>query len=62
MSLDGMPKSYLIKQCRNKLNSACAIKPTPGEEPGAHISFKESLVNQLQQLVSILVVFCILFM
>ena len=62
MSLDGMPKSYLIKQCRKMLNSTCAIKPTPGEEPGAQISFKESLVNQLQQLVSILVVLCILFM
>ena len=65
MSVDGMPKSYLIKQCRNKLNSTCAVKPTPGKEPGAQISFKESLVNQLQQLVSILVSEChkcILFM
>ena len=48
----GMPRSYLIKQCRDKLNSTCAVKPTPGPEPGAQISFKDSLVNKLKQLVS----------
>lgn len=35
MAIDGMPKSYLIKQCRDKLNSTCLVKPTPGAEPGA---------------------------
>ena len=47
MIVDGMPRSYLIKQCRNKLNSICAVKPTPGPEPGAQLSFKDSLVNKL---------------
>ena len=54
MSVDGLPKSYLIKQCRDKLNGSCAVKPTPGAEPGAQISFKDSLVNKLQLLVSML--------
>ncbi len=52
MIIDGMPRSYLIKQCRNKLNSICAVKPTPGPEPGAQLSFKDSLVNKLQLMVS----------
>ena len=36
------------KQCRNKLDSVCAVKPNPGLEPGAQLSFKDSLVNKLQ--------------
>lgn len=52
MVVDGMPRSYLIKQCRNKLNSICAVKPTAGAEPGAQLSFKDSLVNKLRLMVS----------
>lgn len=59
MILDGMPKSYLIKQCRDKLNSMCTIKPTPGKEAGAQISFRDALVNNLQKMVSKLFYFCI---
>lgn len=51
---DSMPKSYLIKQCRDKLNQQCIIKPTPGPEPGAQISFKTALINNLKLLVSII--------
>lgn len=53
MVVNGMPKSYLIKQCRDKLNSKCYVKPTPGKEPGAQISFKTALVNKLKLLLSI---------
>ena len=59
MILDGMPKSYLIKQCRDKLNSMCIIKPTPGKEAGAQISFRDALVDNLQKMVSKLLYFCI---
>lgn len=52
MVVDGMPKSYFVKQCRDKLNSTCKIKPTPGSAPGAQLSFKESLANKLRLLVS----------
>ncbi|XP_028408194.1 uncharacterized protein LOC114530773 [Dendronephthya gigantea] len=51
MVVEGMPRSYLIKQCRNKLNSICAVKPTPGAAPGAQISFKDSLVDKLRLMV-----------
>ena len=60
MIVDRMPRSYLIKQCRNKLNSICAVKPTPGPEPGAQLSFKDSLVNKLQLMVSINLLICII--
>ncbi|KAL9977978.1 hypothetical protein ACROYT_G015447 [Oculina patagonica] len=52
MVFDGMPKSYLIKQCRDKLNSTCSVKPIPGGQCGAQVSFKESLINKLKQLIS----------
>ena len=53
MEVNGMPKSYLIKQCRDKLNSTCSIRSTPGDAPGAQVSFKEALINKLNILVSI---------
>ena len=53
MLINGMPRSYLIKQCRDNLNSSCTVKPTSGPEPGAQISFKESLISKLNSLVSI---------
>ena len=61
MAVNGMPKSYLTKQCQDKLNSTCLVKPTPGAEPGAQVSFKESLINKLRLLVStwcVCVYFC----
>ena len=53
MEVNGMPKSYLIRQCRNKLNSACSIRSTLGDAPGAQVSFKEALINKLNILASI---------
>ena len=38
MVIDGMPRSYLIKQCRDKLNSTCSVKPIPGGQAGAQVS------------------------
>lgn len=46
MVVDGMPKSYLIKQCRMDLNSGCIIKSTPGKAPGTQYSFKELLIHK----------------
>ena len=53
MVVNGTPKSYLIRQSRNKLNSACCIMSNPGDAPGAQVSFKESLINKLNILASI---------
>ena len=52
MLINGMPRSYLIKQCRDNLNSSCTVKPTSGPEPGAQIFFKESLTSKLNSLVT----------
>ena len=37
---EGLPKSYLIKQCREELNKACHLRKTPGEHPGVEQSFR----------------------
>ncbi|KAJ7382866.1 hypothetical protein OS493_032235 [Desmophyllum pertusum] len=50
MQINGMPRPYLIKECRDKLNSSCAVKPTRGPEPGAQISFREFLIRKLKLL------------
>lgn len=45
---DGFPKSYLIKQKRNELNKLCHIERTPGEHPGAQMSFSETLQDYIK--------------
>ena len=47
MDMNGLPRSYLIKQCRKDLNSIHSIARTPGTWPGAQLSFKEELNSQL---------------
>jgi uncharacterized coiled-coil protein SlyX len=48
---DGLPRSYLIKQCRMDLNSIHSVSRTPGSWPGAQLSFKVELHNHLSKLV-----------
>ena len=43
---DKMITSYLIKQCRDQLNSMCTISTTPGEASGAQMSVRHT-INQL---------------
>ena len=45
MTVEGLPKSYLFKQCRNELNESCIIKSTPGKAPGAQHSFSKLLAK-----------------
>ncbi len=52
--IDGLPRSYLIKQCRSSLNSICHISRTPGKNPGAQMSFKEELQSQIRMKVYLL--------
>lgn len=40
---EGIPCSYLIKQCRQDLNQLWSISRTPGEWLGAQLSFKKEL-------------------
>ena len=51
MTVEGLPKSYLFKQCRNALNESCYIKSTPGKAPGAQHSFSKLLADQIQNMV-----------
>lgn len=51
MVVDGMPKSYLVKQCRMDLNSVCIIRSTSGKAPGASYLFKELLIQQIKHMV-----------
>lgn len=43
MIVDGLPKSYLVKQQRDELNDICHISPTPGNAEGAQMSFTDLL-------------------
>jgi hypothetical protein len=49
MLVDGLPKSYLVKQRRDQLNKMCHITTTPGEEHGAQLRFKELLKNRIKE-------------
>ncbi|CAB3995784.1 Hypothetical predicted protein [Paramuricea clavata] len=49
MLVDGLPRSYLIKQCRNAQNSISHITRTPGKHPGAQMSFKGELREQIRK-------------
>ena len=44
---NGVPRSYLIKQCKNNLNKLCHVTSTPGPFEGALISFKSLLSQQI---------------
>ena len=37
-----LPRSYLVKQCKNDLNSLCRITRTPGKEEGAQLDFEHN--------------------
>lgn len=51
MVFEDLPRSYLVKECRHKIDSGCVISPIPGSCPGAQVSFKEKLANKLKTLV-----------
>ena len=46
---EGLPRNYLIKQCRQDLNKLCSITRTPGKWPGAQLSFCTELKHQLSK-------------
>lgn len=51
---NGLPRSYMVKQCRADINSSFVITRTPGDLVGAQMSFKEELKRKLKEKVSIL--------
>lgn len=47
-----MPRSYLIKQCKESLNDLCHIERTPGSVEGAQLNFKQELCSTIRKHVS----------
>ena len=43
-----LPRSYMIKQCRNDINGLFVIRRTPGELIGAQMSFKDELQRKIK--------------
>lgn len=46
---DELPKSYLIKQCKDELNKLCHITRTPGSAQGAQLDFLTELESVVQK-------------
>ena len=44
MTVDGLPRSYLVKQCRQDLNSMCHLEGLKGQFPGAKVSSVKNLL------------------
>lgn len=57
MTLNDVPRSYFIKQCRSDLNQIFHIARTPGKHAGAQMSFKEELRAQIIKMVHFLFIF-----
>ena len=58
MVCDGLPRSYLVKQCKNHLNELSHLTVTPGKSQGVQTSFKELLKEQIIDLVSYITFIC----
>ena len=48
-----LPKSYLIKQCKDDLNKHVYIERTPGVATGAALNFEDELRHVIETLVSV---------
>ena len=53
MITDCLPKSYLVKQRRGKLNDISNVIPTPGKADGTRISFTYMLKTCIQEFVKL---------
>lgn len=45
MVSEGLPRSYLIQQCRTELNKVCHIDCVPGRQPGAKVHAIKHVIN-----------------
>ena len=44
-----LPRSYLIKQCKENLNLLCHISRTPGEADSAQLNFEEESKSRIER-------------
>jgi hypothetical protein len=51
--IDGLPKSYLVKQRRGQLNNISNVVPTPGKADGAQISFTDMLKSHVEEFIKL---------
>ena len=49
----GLPRSYLVKQCRSDINKSFTITRTPGDLIGAQMSFKLELKRKIREKVGV---------
>lgn len=47
--MDGLPKSYLVKQRRDQLNNICHVTSTPGTVEGAQMSLNDLLRERIRE-------------
>ena len=50
--IDGLPRSYLIKQCKEELNKLCHITGVPGPAQGAQVDFITELKSVIENQVN----------
>lgn len=55
MVTNGLPKSYLIQQCKSNLNKLCHIYPLPGKLTGSKIHsvrdvMKEHILHYIKEI------------
>lgn len=48
-----LPRSYLIKQCKESLNALTHVERTPGTAEGAQLNFYDTLCREIQKHVSL---------
>lgn len=53
MTVEGLPKSYLVKQRRKQLNDISHVVPIPGISDGAHIAFTDMLQSRIREFVKV---------
>ena len=46
-----LPRSYLVKQCKDDLNKLFCIERTPGTANGASLDFEQELICVLEKMV-----------
>ena len=47
-----LPRSYLVKQCKEDLNKLCSIERTPGEASGVAFNLHDELSTVIEKMVS----------
>lgn len=49
---EALPRSYLIRQCKESLNGLIHIERTPGKAEGAQLNFQDELCSTIHEHVS----------